>query len=77
MTPATARESKLAAVCATVVLKNCSWRLRPPKKKHMPITSSRLDRMLPISDVWTMTTCFASRAATATINSTALLEAVS
>ena len=56
MTDATARASKLAAVWATVVLKYCSWRRMPPKKKHSPNTSKRLERMLPISEVWTMMT---------------------
>lgn len=36
MTAATARASRLVAVCATVVLKYCSCLLRPPKRKHMP-----------------------------------------
>lgn len=53
---AMARDSKLAAVCATVILKNCSVRLIPPKKKHIPKTRSRLDSILPIKDVCTIIT---------------------
>jgi hypothetical protein len=56
MTPAIATASRLAAVCATIVLKYCSWHLRPPEKKHMPMTRKRLDKMLPVRGVWTMTT---------------------
>jgi hypothetical protein len=74
MTLPTANASKLAAVCATVWLKNCSWRLSPPKKKHIPMTRSKLERMLPIRDVWTTTTSSLVRAMTATISSTALLD---
>lgn len=47
---AIARDSKLEDVCATVILNCCSTRLIPPPKKHIPITNSRLDNMLPIKD---------------------------
>lgn len=57
-TLATASANKLAAVCATVSLKNCSFLRSPPKKKHMPRTSNRFDKILPINDVWTTTTSF-------------------
>ena len=70
----TANASKLAAVCAMVWLKNRSVRLSPPKKKHIPMTRSKLERILPMRDVWTTTTSFLVRAMTATISSTALLE---
>ena len=46
--------SMLAAVCATVTLKNCSKRVTPPRKKDIPMTRSRLESILPISDVLTM-----------------------
>lgn len=70
---ATASAKRLAAVCATTGLKCCSRRLTPPKKKHMPMTSSRFDSILPISDVWTISTSLSTKAIMATINSTALL----
>lgn len=69
----TARASRLAAVCATTTLKCCSMRLIPPKKKHIPMTRSRFDRILPIREVWTMITSLLIRAMMATISSTALL----
>ena len=69
----TASASKLDAVWATVRLKCCLIRLSPPKKKHIPITRSRLDRMLPIKDSCTMSTSPLTRAITDTINSTAFL----
>lgn len=69
----TARERRLAAVCATTGLKCCSRRLRPPKKKHMPMTKRRLDSILPIRDVCTMSTSSSNKAMMATINSTAFL----
>lgn len=69
----TANANKLDAVCATTGLKCCSKRLSPPKKKHIPMTSSRLDNILPTSDVCTMTTSLFFRAMMATINSTAFL----
>ena len=46
----------------------------PPKKKHMPMTSNKLDSILPMREVWTMTTSFFTSAMMATINSTALLD---
>lgn len=70
---AIARESKLAAVCATVILKNCSVRLIPPKKKHIPKTRSRFDSILPIKDVCTIITSSWTRAMTDTMSSTAFL----
>lgn len=69
----TARASKLEAVCATVILKCCSTRLMPPKKKHIPMTRSRFDNMLPIRDSCTISTSFFTKAMMDTINSTALL----
>ena len=45
----------------------------PPKKKHIPITSRRLDNMLPIKDSCTISTSFLANAMMDTINSTALL----
>jgi hypothetical protein len=71
---ATAKASKLVAVCATVVLKNCSDLWSPPKKKHIPRTNSRLDNILPIKDVWTMTILRCVKAMIATIGSTAFLD---
>ena len=72
----TAKDSKLAAVWATVTLKCCSTRLTPPKKKHIPMTKRRLDSMLPIKDVCTMIICggSATKARIDTINSTAFLK---
>lgn len=69
----TANARRLAAVCATTGLKCCSKRLRPPKKKHIPMTRSRFDSILPTSEVWTITISFLVRAMMATINSTAFL----
>src|SRR6266536_68904 len=68
-----ARANILAAVWATVWLKNCSGRRRPPKKKHMPMTSRRLDKILPMREVWTITILFWVKAMIETIISTALL----
>lgn len=70
----TAKASKLEAVCATVMLKNCSTRLSPPKKKHIPMTRRRFDNMLPIRDSCTMSTSFLTNAMMDTISSTALLS---
>lgn len=69
----TAKASILAAVWATVTLKFCSMRGIPPRKKHMPITSSRLDKILPMSEVCTMRVLPWTSAMIATISSTALL----
>ena len=71
---AIANANRLAAVAATVSLKNCSSLRSPPKKKHMPMTRSKFDRILPISDVLTMMTSSCTRAMIDTINSTALLR---
>jgi hypothetical protein len=60
-----------------VVLKCCSGRRRPPKKKHIPRMRRRLERILPIREVWTMTTSLWARAMIATMSSTALLHHVS
>lgn len=73
----TARANKLEAVCATVILKCCSTRFSPPKKKHIPMTRRRFDNMLPIRDSCTMSTSFLAKAMTDTISSTALLDWVS
>lgn len=70
------RASREAAVCATVMLKNCSTRLKPPAKKAIPKTSSRLDSMLPMSDVLTMVISSLIKAWTDTMSSTALLNQV-
>lgn len=50
--------------------------LTPPKKKHIPITRRRLDSILPMRDVWTMTICggVATKARMETISSTAFLN---
>ena len=32
-----------------LVEKVCKWNLRPPMRKQVPVTRSRLDRMLPTS----------------------------
>lgn len=69
----TANASILAAVWATVTLKFCSMRGIPPRKKDMPITRSRLDKILPMSEVCTMRVLPWTSAMIATINSTALL----
>lgn len=71
--PPVASARRDAAVPATVTLKCCSERRSPPKKKHMPITSRRLESMDPTRDVFTMTVSFLTRARMATISSTALL----
>ena len=68
----TARARRLADVCATVVLKYCSMRFRPPKKKHMPRTKSKFERIDPISEVCTIRILSWKSAMTETINSTAL-----
>lgn len=69
---ATARERRLAAVWATTTLKCCSMRSIPPKKKHMPMTRSKLESMEPMREVCTMMTSFLTRAMMATMSSTAL-----
>ena len=55
------------------MLKCCSNRFMPPKKKHIPMTKSRFDSMLPIRDVCTTITLLWTRAMMPTINSTAFL----
>lgn len=72
MTEAMARTRRDAAVWATVVLKNCSSRRRPPQRKHIPRTRRRLERMEPMREVLTMTISSLVRAITETITSTAL-----
>ena len=68
-----AKERRLEAVWATVTLKFCSKRFKPPRKKLMPITSNKLDSMLPMREVWTMTISSLNKARIDTINSTAFL----
>jgi len=53
-------------------MNSCSECRSPPQKKHMPSTSSRLEKTLPIRLVCTMRKSFASSAWTATTSSTAL-----
>ena len=50
----TERERRLALVWVTVLLYICSLYLRPPRKKHIPRMRSRLARIEPTSDAWTM-----------------------
>lgn len=57
------------AVWATAAEKTCSVPapltprcLRPPKRKHMPMTSSRLERMEPSMEAWTTSTWLSLRA---------------
>lgn len=69
----TAKANILAAVWATVTLKCCSIRSIPPKKKHMPITNSKFDNILPMRDVCTIRVLCLTKAMIATISSTALL----
>lgn len=68
MTAAVARARREAAVVAAVTLKNCSSRRRQPKKKHIPITRSRLETIPPMSEVLTMVISSLVRAMTETIN---------
>lgn len=44
------------AVCATVMLNDCSLCFNPPKKKHIPSTRRRLDNMDPRREACTMLT---------------------
>lgn len=69
----TAAASRLAAVPAAVSLKNCSGLSNPPRKKHIPVTKSKFDRMLPIKEVLTMRTSPLVNAIMETISSTAFL----
>lgn len=68
------RASKDAAVWATVMLKNCSTQLEPLAKKAIPRMSSKLDSMLPTSDVLKMGISYFIKAWTETMSSTALLD---
>ncbi len=68
------RNRRLDEVSATVLLKFCSTRLMPPKKKHMPRTRSKFESMLPIKEVLTMVIWPLIRARMETINSTAFLR---
>jgi len=65
---------RLEAVCAKVTLKICSFRLRPPQKKHMPKTMRRFESILPIIDVCTIRISLCTKAIIPTMSSTALLN---
>ena len=57
---------------AAVAWNCCSLNLRPPTRNEHPRTRSRLDRIEPRSDVWTMRSSPRLRARTPTMSSTAL-----
>jgi len=70
----THRARRLAAVSATVILKYCSIRLMPLKKKHMLRTRSKFKSILLIKEVLTIVIWPLVRAKIETINLTAFLR---
>lgn len=72
-----ARAKILVVISATARLKFCCRRFSPPKKKLFPMTSSRVQRMLPSKDVLTITISSLNKAISDTISSTAFLESSS